>query len=259
MNRLMLELGAFRAFHLNQVVEDRAKAQALIDTITDGVLLADDKGQLIYNNQRALSLLGIPKPDGAVITLPAAVRRAELAEALAGMLSQEQDEVRSEVLLPGPDGAEGVARSYMVISRLFHLASLKRPGRVIVLRDITVEKEIESARETFFHMLTHDMRAPLASIQGYAQMLGTKLFWAPALFISRIPRGTMEIAASFHPEYAGSQEAFIAKIEVLRRAGFQANVSMVAYPPLLPDLPQRAAVIKGTGAIETRFFCGSHG
>ncbi|MDO8806712.1 MAG: hypothetical protein Q7R35_20045, partial [Elusimicrobiota bacterium] len=40
LNRLMLELSAYRAFHLNQVVEERAKAQALIETITDGVLLA---------------------------------------------------------------------------------------------------------------------------------------------------------------------------------------------------------------------------
>lgn len=35
-----------------------------------------------------------------------------------------------------------------------------------------MEKKIESARETFFHMITHDMRAPLTSIQGYAQLMG---------------------------------------------------------------------------------------
>jgi len=180
MNRLMLELGAFRAFHLNQVVEDRAKAQALIETITDCVLLADDKGQLIYSNQRALDLLGIPKQEGNV-SLPGSVRKAEFAAALAGMLQMDAAEMRSEVQLPGPEVADGgdrllgVARTYLLQIKPFNLANLKKPGRVIVVRDITMEKEIESARETFFHMITHDMRGPLASIQGYAQMLGLKM------------------------------------------------------------------------------------
>jgi signal transduction histidine kinase len=34
-----------------------------------------------------------------------------------------------------------------------------------------VEKELENAKEGFFHMITHDMRAPLTSIMGYANML----------------------------------------------------------------------------------------
>lgn len=61
LNRLMLELGAYRGFQLNQVVEERAKAKALIETITDGILLVDDSGGLIYSNKTALKLLGIPK------------------------------------------------------------------------------------------------------------------------------------------------------------------------------------------------------
>ena len=170
LNRLMLELGAYRAFHLNQVVEDRAKAQALIETITDGVLLVGERGRLIYSNQRALRLLGIPAQEQD-ITLPASVGEQAFAAAVAEALAGTDAALKAEVSVPpAPDGSPP-GKEYRVISRRFDLATFKRPGRVIVIRDVTMEKEIESARETFFHMVTHDMRAPLSSIQGYAQLL----------------------------------------------------------------------------------------
>ncbi|MBU2529957.1 MAG: HAMP domain-containing histidine kinase, partial [Elusimicrobia bacterium] len=55
--------------------------------------------------------------------------------------------------------------------RQFMLETLKRPGRVIILRDISEEKELEKVRDDFFHMITHDMRAPLSTIQGYVELL----------------------------------------------------------------------------------------
>lgn len=179
LNRLMLELSAYRAFHLNQVVEERAKAQALIDTISDGILLVDDRGQLIYSNQIALKLLGIPKltPN---ITLPGSVLREAFYPALSGIMTSQENYLKAEVPVPGPEEDCSIVKNFRVTSRQFFLATLKRPGRVIVIRDVTVEKEIESARETFFHMITHDMRGPLSSIQGYAQLLSKAISPSPA-------------------------------------------------------------------------------
>ena len=181
LNRLMLELSAYRAFHLNQVVEERTKAQALIETITDGVLLVGDRGQLIYSNQKALALLGIPGQEPNIV-LPGSVRQESFASVLSGIMSSQEDYLKAdvEVNVPEDPSVSGrlvinerqTVKSFRVISRQFFLATLKRPGRVIVIRDVTVEKEIESARETFFHMITHDMRTPLTSIQGYAQLMG---------------------------------------------------------------------------------------
>lgn len=173
LNRLMLELNAYRAFHLNQVVEERAKAQALIETISDAVLLVDDRGRLIHSNKLALKILKVPA-DTQDIVLPDSVGEESFRPILAGILSSAENYIKAEVLVSGSDPEHGVpvGRDYRVMSSQFLLAAFKRPGRVIVIRDVTMEKEIESARETFFHMITHDMRAPLASIQGYAELMG---------------------------------------------------------------------------------------
>lgn len=169
-NRLMLELSAFRGFRLDQVLDERAKAEALIETITDGVLLTDDSWRVLYANHCALSLLGIPKLSGDVV-LPGAIGTEPFRRAAEEMAGAAGNQFKTEVVLPAEDGDFSAARTFLFLARHFKLATFRRPGRVLVLRDVTMEKEIEGARETFFHMLTHDMRAPLASIQGYAQML----------------------------------------------------------------------------------------
>lgn len=170
LNRLMLELSAYRAFHLSLLVEDRAKAQALIDTITDGVLLVDDRGRLIYSNRKALNLLCIPSQE-LNIALPGSVRQEAFLAAITGIMSSQENNLKTEVEIKNLDEAYSIIRNFQVIARQFSLVTFKRPGRIIVLRDITVEKEIESARETLFSMITHDMRAPVSSIQGYAQLM----------------------------------------------------------------------------------------
>ncbi|OGR53499.1 MAG: hypothetical protein A2049_01895 [Elusimicrobia bacterium GWA2_62_23] len=179
-NRLMLELGAYRAFHLNQVVEERAKAQALLDTIGDAVLLLDDRNRLICSNAFALRLLGIRKAEPE-LELCALVRRKDFLPVLARIAASEENYLKMDVDVPGAEEEYAVTRNFRVTSRRFRLAGLARPGRVVVIRDVTVDREIESARETFFHMITHDMRAPVTSIQGYTQLLTEIVPQSPAV------------------------------------------------------------------------------
>ena len=199
LNRLMLELQAYRAFQLNQIVEEKGKAQALIDTITDGVLLVDDRGSLIYANNGALQLLGIPKISSDV-SVPRSVKNEAFFKTLTEMMAKKEKYLREELEAPLSNETSTVMKSFRIISSQFLLATLKRPGRVIIIRDITGEKEIEKAKEDFFHMITHDMRAPLSTLQGYTELLMKKIPSSPAtdkyltsmLYSSRRLRGMID-------------------------------------------------------------------
>jgi signal transduction histidine kinase len=199
LNRLMLELQAYRAFQLNQIVEEKGKAQALIDTISDGVLLVDDRGALIYSNNTALKLLGIPKISSDV-AVPRSVKNEAFFNTLTDMLALKDKYLKAELDAPVSNETSTVTKSYRIISNQFLLATLKRPGRVIIIRDITSEKEIEKAKEDFFHMITHDMRAPLSTLQGYTELLMKKIGPSPAtdkylqsmLYSSRRLRGMID-------------------------------------------------------------------
>lgn len=199
LNRLMLELQAYRAFQLNQIVEEKGKAQALIDTISDGVILVDDRGSLIYSNNTALKLLGIPKISPEV-SVPRSVKNEAFFKGLTDMMALKEKYLRSELDAPVETETSTVLKSFRIISNQFLLATLKRPGRVLIIRDITSEKEIEKAKEDFFHMITHDMRAPLSTLQGYTELLMKKIPSSPStdkyltsmLYSSRRLRGMID-------------------------------------------------------------------
>lgn len=195
LNRLMLELQAYRAFQLNQIVEEKNKAQALIDTIPDGVLLIDNASRLIYTNGLALRLLGIDRisPD---IIVPKSIKRRQFAKKLDEIIKSRDKIVTSE----GEFTIDSAVKNFLFLSRQFMLETLKRPGRVIMIRDITHEKELERSKEDFFHMITHDMRAPLSTIQGYVELLmkilppnpRTDKYFKSMLYSSRRLRGMID-------------------------------------------------------------------
>ncbi|HNW43540.1 MAG TPA: PAS domain-containing sensor histidine kinase [Elusimicrobiales bacterium] len=170
LNRLMLELSAYRAFQFNQVLEERSKANALIETITDGLLLVDDRGGLIYSNSTALQLLGIDKHAPGIV-LPGSVKKENFSAPIAKIMASDKKYLTEDVTeAVGVENFDAV-RVFRFISNHFPLATMKHPGRVIMIRDITNEKEIEKAKESFFHMITHDMRTPLTSILGFSHLL----------------------------------------------------------------------------------------
>jgi len=44
-------------------------------------------------------------------------------------------------------------------------------GVIVVLRDVTQERELQRMKEDFYTMLTHDLRTPVTSILGFAELL----------------------------------------------------------------------------------------
>src|SRR5258708_31119194 len=46
---------------------------------------------------------------------------------------------------------------------------------VIVLRNITAEKELDQLKDDFLQSLTHDLRSPMTAIRGYLQVLSEEM------------------------------------------------------------------------------------
>ena len=235
LNRLMLELSAYRAFQLNQVVEERAKAKALVETIADGILLIDDHGGLIYCNKTALKLLGIEKlaPD---IRLPGSAKREIFAAALGKILASEEQYIETELEEKLTGGGFDEHKNYLIIANQFRLATLKKPGRAVAIRDITGAKEIANAKEAFFHMITHDMRSPLASIQGYADMLRMAAPQTPesAKYIQRIMESSKRLGGMIND---------ILNTVKLQRGDMKLQLSPIAAKDLLTMVAETHAPI----------------
>lgn len=165
---------------IEELVEANAKSEALLQSIGEGVIAADQEGKVIVANKVATSLLGVPT--GALIG-KLFIRETYLIDEQGNMVS-DKDRPMTQAL---SSGKSVTVNSYAFVRKdgsSFPASVTATPvvlkgkpiGAMSVFRDITKEKEIEKLRVDFLSLASHQLRTPLS---------GTK--W----LIETIQRGTL--------------------------------------------------------------------
>ncbi|MFQ5419165.1 MAG: ATP-binding protein, partial [Anaerolineae bacterium] len=138
------------------------------------MLIMDENQNLMLLNQEARQRLGLTteavgKPFGEVVKIP------EL-NALLDNSAEPISEEGAEITLA--DGSIWLPR----------FAPIPGHGYILVLQDIMGLKQLEMAKDEFVASLTHDMRAPLNTINGFATTLSQAgpLNEEQQLFVDRI-------------------------------------------------------------------------
>ena len=158
-----------------EAVYEASVRDAIIGSMAEGLLVADDAGELLVSNQAARDLLGAPSARGTLAAIPAQrvdgtpLRDAErpLARALRG------ESVRDlELRTAGDAGHRILAVSAVPLPR-----DLRRDrARALVLsRDVTSEHAHREELSAFAGVVAHDLRNPLAAIDGWTEMFSDEL------------------------------------------------------------------------------------
>jgi two-component system phosphate regulon sensor histidine kinase PhoR len=150
---------ARQQLQLFETVEaERARLEAVLWGAQEAVVVVDEENAILLCNaaSRAALDLGdadlLHQPVGETIPHPA----------LLSMFSQAREtgrETRSEV--PLDDGRTFNAQ----------LTPIAGVGRVLVMQDITHLKELDRVKSEFVTAVSHDLRTPLTTIQGYIELL----------------------------------------------------------------------------------------
>lgn len=156
-----------REENLLELASEKSRLNAIIKSISDGVLVINKNGELAYYNYAALKFLDIPEIKIGDKILPLLNKNInELVEKifssqtilLKSYTTQIELKPNNELIveaaatpIPHPDGT---------------LA-----GVVIVLSNITEFKRIELIKSQFVSMVAHELKAPLAAVQGYLNIL----------------------------------------------------------------------------------------
>jgi two-component system, OmpR family, phosphate regulon sensor histidine kinase PhoR len=139
---------------------EREESRTLLESLSDGVIAADQSGNVTSINAAARRLLGY----GARESLPsldqlfhARTHRALMREVLGGGVVHHR-----ELDLGG--------RTVVVSAR-----PLEDGGTLIVLSDVTDLRRLETVRRDFVANVSHELKTPLTAIAGYAETLATEL------------------------------------------------------------------------------------
>ncbi|MBI3762517.1 MAG: HAMP domain-containing protein [Chloroflexi bacterium] len=139
----------------------RQRLSAILASTPDAVIVTDRLGRILLLNPAAEAAFGLMSRPATGRPLQEVIDRPELTEVLLGAPGSPE---RREV--PLPDGRTLYASASTIVGG--EGAAL---GRVAVLRDVTHFKELEQLKTEFVATVSHDLRAPLTFMRGYATML----------------------------------------------------------------------------------------
>ena len=147
---------------VDELSRDRARLDATLSGMVEGVLVLDIAGRLQLANRAAQAMLHI---DDAAIGRPyvEAIRHPDIAGQLATALRGDEVDSR-EVALTRDPGRTFVARAAPV-------ARAGGGGAVLVLHDITDLRRADQIRRDFVANVSHELRTPLTAIRGYVEAL----------------------------------------------------------------------------------------
>lgn len=151
-----------------------AHTRAIIDNLADGLVVLDADARITLFNPALLAMFG--KKAEEVAGKPAAEAFPQALAALAGACPAESQVTAAEVRLA--DGGTGKA-----VATGVRLAGEERRATIILVRDITVEKEVDRMKTEFISTVSHELRTPLTSVLGFAKIIRRKFadVVAPAL------------------------------------------------------------------------------
>ena len=143
---------------LSVVDAERQRLAAVLERMTDGVLIADSDGRITFANPAVERLFETgPALGRRVIEV---LRQYQLVE--AWQRSRESGEVQEEsVEMPGRQR----------FLQLVVLPDRQTGGSLLVVQDLTRIRRLETVRRDFISNISHDLRTPLASLKALTETL----------------------------------------------------------------------------------------
>jgi signal transduction histidine kinase len=167
------------------IAHAKAKDEAMLASIGDGVVIIDLLGEITFINQSAQDMLGWNAAElkGKLLSdlVPVLNERGEVVSLKARSLSVGVSQAGGYKGPGSPDLMKTNGVYYYIrkdktkfpaaMSFSGVLLDGKVVGAIEVFRDITREKEVDKAKSEFVSLASHQLRTPLTAISWYTEMI----------------------------------------------------------------------------------------
>jgi two-component system phosphate regulon sensor histidine kinase PhoR len=156
---------------LLELVNERSRIRTIIGCMADGVLVANMEGRLVLWNTASVKMLKSRGFDVAGEPLEYYMDNQAMVDAIKEVLAAKDESfsmISREIEVEGDPKAVLMANIAPVRDEKGNIL-----GAVSVLRDITKLKEIDKIKSQFVSMVAHELRAPLAAIKGWLEIVIT--------------------------------------------------------------------------------------
>lgn len=146
--------------HMRARDEARRNLSTIVDNMREGMVLLDYQGIILAMNRAASQVLGIPDGEHLGKDMLSACHAPNVGDAVYAALTGRS------VNLP----MEWNGRHYQLLANPV-LADGRTEGAVLLVLDVTEHYAAERSRREFTANVSHELKTPLTSISGYAEII----------------------------------------------------------------------------------------
>ncbi len=154
------------SFTIDEMSSEKSKVEAIINNMSEGIIALDGRGSVVQVNPSARRLI-----ENLRLKVPEMNKSGfSLLRSLIGA-GEMRNFIRRQRPLTAEIENKSPACTLEVKIAPFKIDRSKLDGTLIVLHDITRERELTRRQEDFVADVSHELRTPLATVKSYVETL----------------------------------------------------------------------------------------
>ncbi|GAK55052.1 hypothetical protein U27_01883 [Candidatus Vecturithrix granuli] len=183
-----------------RVVEEKGRIEALVNSSADGILMTDNRFHLMLTNaviDRLFQIQAVTYHGKHLIEFVDNQKDKFkhfdfVKQVVYQLITSPQKTMSEEISLTAP------ARTLKILGNPVLGEEQEVIGHMIVLHDITQEKQLEQMRDDFVSMIVHDLKNPLAGVIGFSEIMLNKAKKCGIDDFGRFLTGILDQANTMH-------------------------------------------------------------
>ena len=175
-NKMTERLHQFEQMNIERILSEKRKSEAIVQSISDGLVVTDALLGVLHLNRVARDLFGVAGAEPEGKALSAVIKDGRIVSLLTDYAATGQGPAQPQKPLSFQSG-EMVLYFRPRVSRI-HDAEGNVFGLLLVLQDVTQFEELDRMKSDFIATLSHEFRTPVTSINMSVDILGREILGA---------------------------------------------------------------------------------
>jgi len=173
-NKMAERLNEYRASTLSDIIANKKYIEAIVNSITEPIIGLNNEKEILFINDEALNILNLKRENVIRKSASELALKNDLLRRLIRELVNPGE--KNEALKIYADNKESYFQANYIPIRAVETGETESHsiGDVILLKNITEFKELDTAKTTFLSTISHELKTPISAIMMSLQLLEDK-------------------------------------------------------------------------------------
>ena len=175
-NAMAEKLQTYNNSNLAKLMMEKRRIETLINNMHDPVIGIDENLKIIFANQKAVKIIGMNDDSLIGKDVQELAVKNDLIRTLIQNLNDTESQLPKETIKIYDDGKESYFEKETIHISISSIGedTIKLIGHVIILRNVTIYKELDFAKTNFIATVSHEFKTPIASIKMSLDLLSNQ-------------------------------------------------------------------------------------